>query len=140
MFKKGVKGKEMKCSEVKFFCGMSVAFMYGLCECYCTVCDSLICIFFLNCLFYVIRPVLWFIPFELLLCLSFLFYFFVCFAFYFVCSAICIVSPYVCCCASLLCPSVRITATGWKPNCSKQRIVIRIVGHLEQPMMITVTQ
>ena len=29
MFKKGVKGKEMKCSEVKFFCGMSVAFMYG---------------------------------------------------------------------------------------------------------------
>ena len=57
----------------------------------------------LSCLFCVLRPLLCFSPFKLLLSFVFLFYCFMCFASYSVCSAIGIVSPYVHRCSGLMC-------------------------------------
>ena len=71
-------------------------------KCYCTVCGFIICTFVLKlfvlcCLsqFYVLRPLLCFNLFKLLLSALFLLYCFISFAVYFACCVICFVSPYV---------------------------------------------
>jgi hypothetical protein len=82
----------------------------------------------LSCLFCVLRPLLCFNPFNLLLSFLVLFDCFICLASCSVCSVICFVSSYVYCCSGLLC-TVRCALQPVRNTTAENRY--RIVSYLD---------